>query len=70
MHLEHKFYSHNHSIVIDYIESYLNNIKINKKFEFFSKEFKIDEIKFCPYAEKRNRPGFVDISPTLIIDSI
>ena len=38
---------------------------------FFSKKFKIE---FCPYpdfpyAEKRNRPGFVDISPTLIIDT-
>ena len=27
------------------------------------------EIGFCPYAEKRNRPGFVDISPTLVIDT-
>ena len=38
------------------------NVKIFKKFE-------IDEIEFCPYpefpyAEKRNRPGFVNISPT------
>ena len=38
---------------------------------FFSKKF---EIEFCPYpdfpyAEKRNRPGFVDISPTLVIDT-
>ena len=37
----------------------------------FSKKF---EIEFClypdfPYAEKRNRPGFVDISPTLVIDT-
>ena len=32
-----------------------------------------NEIEFCPYpeflyAEKRNRPGFVNISPTLVID--
>ena len=38
---------------------------------FFSKKF---EIEFCPYpdfpyAEKRNRPGFVDIGPTLVIDT-
>ena len=38
---------------------------------FFSQKF---EIEFCPYpdfpyAEKRNRPGFVDISPTLVIDT-
>ena len=38
------------------------NVKIFKKFE-------IDEIEFCPfpefpYAEKRNHPGFVNISPT------
>ena len=41
------------------------------KFDFFSKKF---EIEFCPYpdfqyAGKRNRPGFVDISPTLVIDT-
>ena len=41
----------------------------------FSKKFEIDEIEFCPYPEcpypeKRNRPGFVDISPTaLVIDT-
>ena len=23
----------------------------------------------CPYSEKRNHPGFVDISPTLVIDT-
>ena len=46
----------------------------NPKFDFFfSKKFEIDEIEFCPYpefpyAEKRNRPGFVNISPTLVID--
>ena len=33
------------------------------------KKFEIDEIEFCPYpeflyAEKKNRPGFVNISPT------
>ena len=38
---------------------------------FFSKKF---EIEFCPYpdfpyAEKRNCPGFVDNSPTLVIDT-
>ena len=41
--------------------------------KFFQK-FEIDEIEFCPYpefpyAEKRNRPGFVTISPTLVIDT-
>ena len=35
----------------------------------FFKKFEIDEIEFCPYpqfpyAEKKNRPGFVNISPT------
>ena len=35
-----------------------------KKCEFF-KKFKIDKIfEICPYAEKRNRPGFVNICPT------
>ena len=43
----------------------------NPKIWFFFKKF---EIEFCPcpefpYAEKRNRPGFVDISPTLVIDT-
>ena len=38
---------------------------------FFSKKF---EIEFCPYpdfpyAEKRYRPGFVNISPTVVIDT-
>ena len=38
----------------------------------FFKKFEIDEIEFClypefPYAEKKNRPGFVNISPTLVI---
>ena len=38
------------------------------------KKFEIDEIEFCPYpefpyAEKRNRPGFVNTSPTLVIDT-
>ena len=45
-----------------------------QKCEKFSKKFEIDEIEFCPYpkfpyAEKRNRPGFVNISPTLVIDT-
>ena len=40
----------------------------------FFKKFEIDEIEFCPYidfpyAEKKNRPGFVNISPTLVIDT-
>ena len=40
----------------------------------FFKKFEIDEIEFCPYpefpyAEKLNRPGFVTISPTLVIDT-
>ena len=35
----------------------------------FFKKLEIDEIEFCPYpefpyAEKRNRPGFVNTSPT------
>ena len=38
-----------------------------QKVDFFSKKLKIE---FCPYPEKRNRPGFVGISPTLIIDYI
>ena len=34
-----------------------------------SKKFEIDKIEFCPYPEflypeKRNRPGFVNVSPT------
>ena len=38
------------------------------------KKFEIDEIEFCPYpefpyAEKKKRPGFVNISPTLVIDT-
>ena len=40
----------------------------------FFKKFEIDKIEFCPYpefpyAEKKNRPGFVNISPTLVIDT-
>ena len=41
----------------------------NLKSWFFSKKFEIDEIEFCPYPEKRNRLGFVDISSTLVIDA-
>ena len=41
----------------------------NPKSGFFSEKFEIDEIEFCPYPEKRNRHGFADISPTLIIDT-
>ena len=45
-----------------------------QKCEFFFKKLEIDEIEFCPYpefpyAEKGNRPGFVNISPTLVIDT-
>ena len=45
-----------------------------QKCQIFFKNFEIDEIEFCPYsefpyAEKRNRPGFVNISPTLVIDT-
>ena len=44
----------------------------SKMWFFFFKKFEIDEIDFClypefPYAEKINRPVFVDISPTLVI---
>ena len=40
-----------------------------QKCDFFFKKLEIDEIEFCPYpyfpyAEKRNRPGFVNTSPT------
>ena len=46
----------------------------NPKMWNFFKKFEIDEIEFCPYPEfpydeKRNRPGFVNISPTLVIDT-
>ena len=46
----------------------------NQKIWIFLKKFEIDEIEFCPYPEcpypeKRNRPGFVDISPTLVADT-
>ena len=40
-----------------------------QKIWIFSKKFEIDKIEFYPYLEKRNRPGFVDISPTLVIDT-
>ena len=45
-----------------------------QKCEFFFKKFEIDEIEFSPYpkfpyAEKKNRPGFVHISPTQVIDT-
>ena len=40
----------------------------------FFKKFEIDKIEFCPYpefpyAEKKKRPGFVNISPTWVIDT-
>ena len=41
----------------------------NPKIWILFKKCQIDEIEFCPYAEKRNRPGFVNISPTLVIDT-
>ena len=46
----------------------------NPKMRKIFKKFEIDEIEFCPYpkfpyAEKRNRPGFVNISPILVIDT-
>ena len=46
----------------------------NPKMRIFFKKLEIDEIEFCPYhefqyAEKRNRPGFVNTSPTLVIDT-
>ena len=53
-------------------ELYHGNPNIN--FEFFSKKFEIDEIELCPYPEwlypkKRNRPGLVSISLTLVSDT-
>ena len=46
----------------------------NPKMWIFFKKLEINEIEFCPYpefpyAEKRNRPGFVNISPTSVIDT-
>ena len=46
----------------------------NPKMRIFFKKLEIDEIEFCPYpefpySEKRNRPFFVNISPTLVIDT-
>ena len=39
-----------------------------QKFDyFFKKKFKIE---FCPYPEKRYHPGFVNISSTLVIDTL
>ena len=45
-----------------------------KNMIFFPKKLEIDKIEFCPYpefpyAEKRNRHGFVNISPILVIDT-
>ena len=37
-----------------------------EKFELFSKKF---EMEFCPYPQRRNRSSFVNISPTLVIDT-
>ena len=41
------------------------------KVEFvFKKSSELTKLNFfCPYLEQRNRPGFVDISPTLVIDT-
>ena len=41
---------------------------------FFLQKLEISEIEFSPYpefpyAEKRNRPGFVNISPTIVFDT-
>ena len=41
----------------------------SKKLNFFQKKFEIDEIEFCSYPEKRNLSDFVNISPTLVIDT-
>ena len=41
----------------------------NPKILIFSKKFEIDKIEFCSYPEKRSCPSFVDISPTLVIDT-
>ena len=39
-------------------------------FFLFSKKFEIDGIEFfCPYPKKRNHHSFVNISPTLVIDT-
>ena len=45
-----------------------------QKFDIFFQNFKIDEIEFCPfpespYSKKRNHLNFIDISPTLLIDT-
>ena len=46
-----------------------------KKCEIFSKSSKLTKLNSArsypefPYAEKKNRPGFVNISPTLVIDT-
>ena len=46
----------------------------NLKIWFFFQKVRNWRIEFCPYpefpyAEKRNRPGFVNISPTKVIDT-
>ena len=45
------------------------SIKTQNYIYFISKKFKIDRIEFCPYPEKRNHSRFVNISPTLVIDT-
>ena len=44
-----------------------------QKFEFISKSLKLTKLNFVRtpsfHAEKRNRPGFVNISSTLVIDT-
>ena len=30
---------------------------------------RIPKLSVCPYPKKRNQPGFVDISPTVVIDT-
>ena len=36
---------------------------------FDTSKIEIVKIQFCSYPEKRNHPGFVNISPTLVIDT-
>ena len=40
-----------------------------QKFDFFFKKFEIYDIQFCPYPEKRSHLSFVNISPSLVIDT-
>ena len=40
-----------------------------KLYFFFQKISKLTKLNFFPYLEKRNCPRFVNISPTLVIDT-